>query len=155
MSAYVTMTIEGVAETKGSWIPLGNGRMKRDNPREKAWAEQVGWVAKLMMRGKMPLTSALVTLDFVLPPAHGRKNQRDVDKLARSCLDAMTGIVYVDDENVRGLVAMKEVGSRPICEINVWPSFGVRAADLVKFWIDEHDAYRRIGDVIRKETDGR
>lgn len=138
MSAYVTMMIEGVAETKGSWIPLGAGKMKRDNPREKAWATHVAWVAKLMMRGKLIMGSALVTIDFVLPKAIGKKNQRDIDKLARSCLDAMTGIVYSDDENVRALVATKEVGSRPMAEINVYEPLGVRASDLVNFWIAEH-----------------
>lgn len=145
MTPYVTLNVEGLPETKGSWRAIGGGRLKRDNPREKAWATHVGWVAKLMMRGKLPLCGgALVTLDFALPAPKGRKNQRDIDKLARSCLDAMNGIVYVDDELVRDLVAHKEItaGVGGV-EVNVWPSFGVRARDLVSFWFDQHDEMRR------------
>ncbi len=147
MRPFVTINVDGMPETKGSFVGLGRGRVRSANPREKAWAEHVGWVSKLMMRGKLPIVGgALVTLDFELPPPVGKKNQRDVDKLARSCLDAMTGIVYVDDELVRDLVCHKEISDNRIvgrAEINVWPSFGVRARDLVDFWFSQHEEMRR------------
>jgi len=138
MNSYVRIDVSGLPETKGSWRGLGKGRMKSDNPREKAWADAVGWNAKLMMRGKLPLVGgALVTLDFILPPPVGKKHQRDLDKLARSCLDAMSGIVYTDDELVRELVSHKEISANRIVggvEIHVFPSVGVRAFDLVQMW---------------------
>lgn len=141
MKPYVTIHVDGLAETKGSYVGLGRGRVKADNPREKAWSEMVGWVAKLNMRGKLPIVGgALVTLDFILPAPVGRKNQRDIDKLARSCLDALSGIVFADDELVRELVSHKEITAGPIgrVEINVWPSIGVLAADMVQCWFEHH-----------------
>lgn len=148
MNPYVTLHVDGLAETKGSYVGLGRGRVKADNPRERAWAETVGWIAKLHMRGKLPLTGGvLVTMDFMLPPPVGRKNQRDLDKLERSILDAMSGIVYTDDELVRDLVGHKEVTGVGIgrVEINVFPAIGVRAIDMVRFWFDQHDEMRKIG----------
>lgn len=146
VTPFVTLNVEGLPETKGSWRAMSRGRVKADNPREKAWSTHVAWVARLMMRGKLPIAGgALVTLDFSLPEPKGKMNRRDLDKLVRSCLDAMNRIVYVDDELVRDLVAHKEVtaGVGGV-EINVFPSFGVRARDLVRFWIDQHDAMRRV-----------
>lgn len=139
MKPFVTLHVDGLAETKGSFIGLGRGRVKADNPREKAWSEMVGWIAKLNMRGKLPIVGgAMVTLDFILPAPIGKKNRRDLDKLSRSCLDAMSGIVYVDDELVRELISHKEITSGPVgrVEINVWPSIGVRAADMVRCWFE-------------------
>lgn len=143
MKPFASFKVAGLPETKGSWRAIGAGRMKRDNPREKAWAETVGWAARATMRGKLPIVGALVAMDFTLPPPVGKKNLRDIDKLARSCLDAMNAIVYIDDENVRDLVAHKET-TRGECgvEINVYEPLGVRAADLVQFWIDQHDEMR-------------
>lgn len=102
--------VSGLPETKGSWRALVGGKMKRDNPREKAWSTAVGWTAKAQMIGRQPRGGFLsVKLDFFLPPPVGKKNRRDVDKLTRSILDAMTGIVYVDDEQVYEIHAVKNV----------------------------------------------
>lgn len=130
---YVTVGIDGLPETKGSWVAVGRGRMRRDNPREKAWADAVGWAAKVAMRGKLPLVGGvLVVIDFVLPAPVGRKNQRDVDKLARSCLDSLSGIVYVDDEQVRQLVVVKGVtGEVPGALVSVYPSNGLSAHVII------------------------
>lgn len=145
MKPFVSFRVDGLPETKGSWRALPGGRLKRDNPREKDWADTVGWCGVMAMRGKLRLGSAIVCLDFELPPPVGNKNKRDVDKLARSILDALNGIVYVDDENVRDLVAHKETTHSHIgVEINVYEPLGVRAADLVQFWIDQHDELRRV-----------
>lgn len=140
---HVSFWVDGMAETKGSFVGLGGGRVKGDNPREAAWREAVAWAAKLAMRRKLLLTGgALVTLDFVLPAPVGNKHKRDVDKLCRSCLDAMTGLVYVDDENVRGVVACKELARQNLvpgiarigAEVHVFPSFGFRARDLIEIY---------------------
>lgn len=145
MKPWCSFRVDGLPETKGSWRALGGGKMKRDNPREKDWGEAVGWAARIAMRNKLPIVGALVALDFELPPPVGKKNKRDIDKLARSCLDAMNGLVYIDDENVRELVAHKETSHRSVgVDINVYEPLGVRAADLVQFWLDQHNELRRI-----------
>lgn len=100
--------IDGVPETKGSWRAIGGGKMKRDNPREKAWSDAVGWAAKAKMIGRKPYDGHVaVTADFMVPPIVGTKNKRDIDKLVRSVLDAITGIVIVDDELVYKLCSTK------------------------------------------------
>jgi Holliday junction resolvase RusA-like endonuclease len=66
----------------------------------------------------MPLEQALhVELEFAfVRPARPSRNYPctsgglDVDKMARACLDAMKGIVWVDDSQVVKLVASKAFG---------------------------------------------
>jgi len=114
--APVTFFVSGLAETKGSWIPIAAGRLKPDNAREKPWAVTVGWWARMAMRGRRILfvrvhVELYVTLP--VPPNKTKKHKRDGDKLARSCLDAMSGIVYVDDELVDGIVVHKRTHPDP------------------------------------------
>lgn len=47
---------------------------------------------------------------------HGRK---DLDKLIRAVLDAMTGVVYVDDGQVCNIDARKRYGEKPGVEVEV------------------------------------
>lgn len=106
--------VDGMPETKGSWRPAGRKRtggirLVPDNPAESAWAESVAWAARAaLQRPPTPDRQRYqVALDFtLLPPGGrgGRRNKRDIDKLARSCLDALTGIVWLDDEQVVRLV---------------------------------------------------
>jgi crossover junction endodeoxyribonuclease RusA len=121
------MWVDGVPETKGSWIPLGGGRVKADNPRERGWANAIAWSAKLQVRGRKPgLERISVTMVFHLPPPPNKtkKNRRDVDKMVRSVLDALSGIAYADDEQVDRIEATKvvvldgKVGVQ--VEVSVW-----------------------------------
>jgi len=43
----------------------------------------------------------------------------DVDKLARACLDAMSGVAYTDDKQVTHLFASKAKGAEPGVVIQV------------------------------------
>lgn len=122
----IDIHVDGVPESKGSWIALAHGRVKADNPREKGWATAVGWAAKISMRSRSPIAGRVrVDMHFKLPPRPDktRKNQRDVDKLVRSCLDAITGIVIADDELVWDLCASKRIceeGQSPGVDIHVF-----------------------------------
>lgn len=110
--------VDGMPVTKGSWKP-GHGRggrivMRPDNADEPAWANAVAWAARIAGRGehKPSKTSRFsVHLEFTLepPPSARRTNRRDIDKLARSVLDALTGIVWADDEQVDHLVIDKRI----------------------------------------------
>lgn len=122
--------VDGLPESKGSWRALPGGRVKPDNPREKAWRDAVGWAAKAQMIGKAPYDGHVaVDLDFFLPPPKGRKNRRDADKLARSVLDAMTGIVYVDDELVYKLLSVKNVTNTGMHGVQI----AVRPANRIEY----------------------
>jgi crossover junction endodeoxyribonuclease RusA len=78
------------------------------------WREALGWRAKLAMgAGKVPAHGAMhVRLEFYLERPKTSRQSRptvkpDLDKLARAALDAMTGIVWVDDSQVVELTAEK------------------------------------------------
>jgi len=110
----LTYFVAGMPETKGSWIPLGGGRVKADNPREKGWAASVAWATKaacIKARHVADDRRYQVHLDFVLepPPNRTRANKRDIDKLCRSILDALTALVWIDDEQVDALHVTKRV----------------------------------------------
>jgi crossover junction endodeoxyribonuclease RusA len=66
-----------------------------------------------------------VQLDCFFIRPESVKNRRfpsvkpDVDKAARSCLDAMTGIVYADDAQVVQLIATKNYGDREKVRVRV------------------------------------
>lgn len=117
MSApFLLVHVDGMPQTKGSWKAVrrrGMTKLIPDNDLEVEWAARVAWMVKIApsMRGRKPDPDARfsVKLDFWLLPKVGKKNRRDVDKLSRSCLDAMTGLVYADDEQVDELVARKFV----------------------------------------------
>lgn len=114
----LSFVVDGMPQTKGSWRPVHRrGRVKLipDNDLEPGWASAVAWSAKVaMMGGKFPSGARFeVKLEFYLtpPPNKRRTNRRDLDKLVRSVLDALTSLVWADDEQVDKLVVQKFVTS--------------------------------------------
>lgn len=119
---WLTFRVPGQPATKGSWKPITNRRNGKtqliaDNAGEPAWATQVAWAARVALRRQFnpDRRRYIVELDFTLiPPPNGRRtNKRDLDKLGRSVLDALTGIVWVDDEQVDRLVLDKGIAGEP------------------------------------------
>lgn len=123
----ISFFVAGVPQTKGSWkvaMRQGRPRLIPDNETEPAWAAAVAWAAKLELakhRHEADRRPYSVTMDFTLPAivGRGRKNRRDVDKLIRSCLDALTGLVWLDDEQVNDVSASKVVGYRAGVDISI------------------------------------
>lgn len=115
----VSFEVDGMPVTKGSWKP-GRGRggrivLRPDNDGEASWAKQVGWAARQAMRCPLEpskLARYRVELEFTLELPKGRAGRRDIDKLARSVLDALTGIVWADDEQVDQLHLEKWIVGR-------------------------------------------
>lgn len=83
------------------------------------WRERVALASHLAMGGGALLDVAVVVnLEFVLPRPKSAprrstppatKRNGDIDKLARSVLDAITGVVVVDDAQVVTLHAAKRI----------------------------------------------
>lgn len=111
----ISFTVVGIPQTKGSWRPGRNRRTGRvvlrpDNEAEPAWAQAVAWAARVASRGHQPDTAlyrVAMVFRLVRPTSRRRTHRRDIDKLVRSCLDALTGIVWRDDEQVVDLHASK------------------------------------------------
>ena len=108
----VRFEVMGKPATKGSFKPMGKF-VKHDNPKLQGWTGRVAWAAHEAWRGP-PLTgpvevSAIFWKGWL--KKHRRANGRlkdevpifwtttpDGDKVERALLDALTGIVFVDDK---------------------------------------------------------
>lgn len=119
MSLEVVFSVAGDPATKGSWRPVrskgGRIRMLPQISREKPWAEAVAWAARAAMQGRPPSIGPVqVAAIFAVAPPKRTKlvaPRGDVDKFARSVLDALTGICYLDDSQVVELFAKKIWGA--------------------------------------------
>ena len=120
-SAFVTKTGKAV---------MREGRSNEAKGRFDAWRHAVGDEARRVAGDALLEGPVLVTLTFGLQrPASAPKRRRtwptaarsgDVDKLARACLDAITGVILVDDAQVIGLAVTKDYG-RPGVQVTVTP----------------------------------
>ncbi len=123
MTERLEIQIDGVPQTKGSWrVGMRHGKpfLYADNDAEPAWAHMVAWTVRARLRGHAADDRRYaVRLAFTLPQNRGRKNQRDLDKLARSILDALSSIVWIDDEQVEDLNLSKRVGDTPGVVISI------------------------------------
>jgi len=140
----VTFTVAGLPEPKGSakaFVPLKWAReavaagkapravITNDNPDAKNWQQLIASQAQGAAAGVLFLGPVTVAVIFRLPrPASAPRRvvhhltKPDVDKLARCCLDALTGVVFADDKAVVDLRARKvfvPTGAQPGAEITV------------------------------------
>lgn len=102
--------VDGIPATKGSWKVM-RGKLRPDNERERPWANAIAWSARAA-GVRQPTNKPLrveVLCYFPRPkqPKHPYPSRNDVDKLGRSVLDALTGIVWVDDQQVVALRVSK------------------------------------------------
>jgi len=105
-----TFFVDGVPATKGSW-KVSRGKLRPDNERERPWANAVAWTANAA--GVKPLAGPVkLTIDLYFPkpkkPTNVFPSRNDVDKLARSVMDALTGIAWADDQQVVELFVTKQ-----------------------------------------------
>lgn len=122
MSHMTYVFIEGRPAPQGSKRHLGNGIMVESSKAVKPWRVDVAWTVREHF--PTPLTGPVqLELGFVMPrPKSAPKRSTpaavkrpDVDKLSRAVLDAITGVVVVDDSQIVRLVATKriaEIGER-------------------------------------------
>ena len=144
----VLVEVPGEPRAKGSFriFRAGNGRpiVAKDSPKTYLWESAVSLAAQVAMAGRPILEGPLaVVLEFALqrPVSHlcprggalrrGKpilpQGKPDIDKLARSTLDALAGIVFGDDSQVVSLAATKRYtapGEPPGCRIEVRPAEG-------------------------------
>jgi Holliday junction resolvase RusA-like endonuclease len=112
--------VDGIPMTKGSWRIFGR-KLVPDNEGEPEWAATVAWTARAKLRNAPAVKARYaVVLEFTLPAPQGRKlYRRDLDKLMRSILDALEGVVWTNDEQVEWARLGKMRGDKPGARIIV------------------------------------
>lgn len=110
--------VPGIPKPQGSKRGINQGGKVRliESAGEalKDWRANVAHETAQAMSGRVLLAGALsVMLTFYLPRPKSAgtgslpSKRPDVDKLARGCLDAMTGIAFADDAQIVTLTARK------------------------------------------------
>lgn len=109
MTREMSFFIDGCPITQGSLSFKGQGK-GHHSAKLKDWRKYVALVASQHWKGVSiaPFEAGFV---FILPD-HRR---RDIDKLLRAMLDALTGVVWADDAQVMriGPQCEKQVGDTP------------------------------------------
>jgi crossover junction endodeoxyribonuclease RusA len=115
----VIVRVDGNPAPQGSKRHVGHGRMVEASKRLRPWRATVAAAVKAAVGARVPFPDGpvTVTLEFVMPrPVSTPKRSTppavkrpDIDKLARSCLDAITGIAIFDDSQVTLLIAYKRI----------------------------------------------
>lgn len=116
--------------TKGSGRALvfgGRAVVFNDNPKNKAWAQRVAWIAKAHRPADAPWVGAVeIALAFRMRKPKSLPKDRnlptvkpDLDKMIRSVKDALTGVLYVDDAQIVQLTASKSYSDTPGVEITL------------------------------------
>jgi Holliday junction resolvase RusA-like endonuclease len=141
---YIAFVARGKAEPAGSKLPgrAKSGRLfvRDDNPKAKQWQRLVAAAAGEAMAGRELMTGPLrLRLFFVVrrPGGHwttkgalsaeGRRRpypdrRPDLTKLIRAVEDALTEVVWRNDEQVVQQEASKVYGDPPRCEVEVEPA---------------------------------
>ncbi len=131
----ITFYVPGKPAPQGSKRHVGRGIMVESSSELGPWRERVALAAHGVMAGRKLLDGVGfgVRLDFVLPrPKSAPKRSTppairrpDVDKCARTILDAISGVIVVDDAQIVDLHATKrlaELGEPPGVRITVTPA---------------------------------
>jgi crossover junction endodeoxyribonuclease RusA len=142
MADRISFTVLGKPEPQGSVkafvLPGKDGGKPRailtsDNTKMKPYRQQLGWAA-MDARAKAGYTTLFaeqhvavqVEMKFFFSRPPSIKKSRihivvkpDIDKLCRSSIDAMTGILFADDAQVIKMTASKEYGIPERAEITV------------------------------------
>lgn len=141
MTRHVRFDVAGQAVPQGS-LRRGGGRSLRASNADVLypWREHVAHAARDVMRDEPIMTGSVqivVAFSLQRPTSHyttkgvlsrgapiHATNKPDVDKLARAVLDALTGVVYLDDKQIVDLRAAKRwtstLSEGPRISVDIW-----------------------------------
>lgn len=109
----LVFVVEGTAVPKQSFRYASGGGYQPE--RVKNWQKKVRLAGK-QAYGQDPERGPLyVQITFRLPD----RRRRDLDNLSKGTLDALTGVIWVDDQQIETLVLKKRYGKGPRAEICV------------------------------------
>jgi Holliday junction resolvase RusA-like endonuclease len=129
----ITFTVLGKAEPQGSikeFVVNGRARLTSDNTKMKPWRQAVGFIAlearptSCIWAGKHVPVAVDYHFYFARPTSAPKSRiypvtKPDWDKIARSCSDAMTGIIYLDDAQIVDGHVRKEYGWPERTEVTI------------------------------------
>ena len=130
MASEMSFRVPGLPITQGSMVSAGRG-MRHSNSDLLDWREKIGWIAIQARPTGWPSISNGeqafgVELGFFLArPAYLPRRvlypvkKRDVDKLLRAVLDALSGVLWRDDGQVIDVVVRKRFAVDPGVEARV------------------------------------
>lgn len=110
--------VPGRPAPQGSKRHVGKGRMIESSPHVARWRQTVAWTVAAAYHGGPVKGPVKVGVEFVLPDQTGRHASSphvarpDLDKLLRAVLDALTGVLWVDDSQVVEVFARKRWAGR-------------------------------------------
>ena len=142
MADSISFTVLGKPQPQGSMkgfvLPGKDGKKPRailtsDNTKMKPYRQQVGWAAldaraKAGHNGLFAEKQVAVGVEmkfyFERPQSISKKRihisvKPDIDKICRSTIDAMTGVIFADDAQIIQLVASKYYGIPERAEITI------------------------------------
>jgi Holliday junction resolvase RusA-like endonuclease len=151
-SPAITVTVHGLPGPQGSKRHVGNGVMVESSEKVKPWRQDVKYAA-LGATAALPGWTILdgplavaMTFTFARPKGHYRTGRNahllrdtapirpavfpDLSKIVRSTEDALTGVVWHDDQRIVEYVRLgkyyagtdaPDVLDGPGCVIRVWP----------------------------------
>lgn len=109
MTRSYNFTVYGHPITQGSMRGVGGGHMKHDNDQLKGWRDLIHMQSNLACPRDWPQQGPIgLYLVFHFNTEH---TGRDVDKLARACMDALAGSAYNNDHHVCRLYVDRVVDS--------------------------------------------
>ena len=128
----IQLTVYGTPKPQGStraFIPKGWKRaiITADNKQLKPWRQEISAAALAFQKAAAPYYEAPQSIDlrffFARPKSAKRRREMtvrpDLDKISRSVLDALTGILFRDDAAVVKMSASKAYGEPERVEITL------------------------------------
>lgn len=139
MTADVTLRVHGVPAPQGSKTAymrggrpiVTEGGSKTGRQSHATWRQAVATAARDWQDTHGPCElidePCLVVIEFWLPKPKSKPRWKrwhdvkpDLDKLVRSVLDSLAGVILADDSRVVALVARKDYGDPPGCRVQVF-----------------------------------
>ncbi|MDO4857120.1 MAG: RusA family crossover junction endodeoxyribonuclease [Thermoguttaceae bacterium] len=113
MTQNIHFRVDGKPITEGSTKAFttakGKPKIVHENPNLKAWRDLIKYsFLDVRNTGKRwELTEAAIELKAVFYLKRGGNHNGDLDKLIRAVGDALTGVCYVDDDQIVRIMAEK------------------------------------------------
>ena len=119
--------VSGKPVAQGSMVASKSGHIHHQNKGLTAWRDAIAYAAnEAMFAGDALEKTEPVAIDlsfFFIKPKKTKYNfpvNGDLDKLTRSVLDALEGIIYNNDASVTNIIASKRYGDIEGVQIKIY-----------------------------------